>query len=234
MNALNIIKTDRTSLVEQVTTQMENLIETGSWSIAEKIPPEMELMKQFDVSRNTLREAIRALVHAGLLETKQGSGTSVRSSSALGFAIQRHIEKSNLIETLEVRLALEREAAQMAAERRNDKDIEKLKECFAKCKKTAVEANLNHFIEADISFHKAIVEASHNRMLIDLYEHMTDALYSSVRDLMILNTPLDFEKEIHMDLYEAILEQDMNRASEYVNDYSNKLKKTLMSMKEDS
>lgn len=233
MNTLDIIKTDRTSLVDQVTTQIEQLIESGSWPIAKKIPPEMELMKQFDVSRNTLREAIRALVHAGLLETKQGSGTSVRSSSALGSAIQRHMKKSNLIETLEVRLALEREAAQMAAERRNDKDIEMLKECFAKCRKTALETNLDHFIEADISFHKAIVEASHNRMLIDLYESMTEALYSSVRDLMLLNAPLDFEKEIHLDLYEAILEQDVKRASAYVNGYSNELKKALMSMKED-
>lgn len=233
MNTLNIIKTDRTSLVDQVTSQMEKLIESGNWLLAEKIPPEMELMKQFDVSRNTLREAIRSLVHAGLLETKQGSGTIVRSSSALGSAIQRHMEKSGLIETLEVRLALEREAAQMAAERRNDEDIKILKECFAKCKKTAAESNLDDFIEADISFHKAIVEASHNRMLIDLYEYMTDALYSSVRDLMLLNAPLDFEKEIHLELYEAILDQDVNRASEYVNGYSNELKKALMSMKED-
>lgn len=233
MNTLNIIKTDRTSLVDQVTDQMEKLIESGSWPLAEKIPPEMELMKQFDVSRNTLREAIRSLVHAGLLETKQGSGTIVRSSSALRSAIQRHMEKSDLIETLEVRLALEREAAQMAAERRNDEDIEILKECFAKCKKTAAEANLEDFIEADISFHKAIVEASHNRMLIDLYEYMTDALYNSVRDLRLLNAPLDLEKEIHLELYEAILDQDINRASEYVNGYSNELKKALTSMKED-
>ncbi|MBE1557111.1 FadR/GntR family transcriptional regulator [Sporosarcina limicola] len=230
---MNIMKTNRTSLVEQVATQMENLIETGHWSIGDKIPPEMELMVQFDVSRNTLREAIRALVHAGLLETKQGSGTSVRSASALGFAIQRHVEKSSLIDTLEVRLALEREAAQMAAERRDDRDIEKLKGCFLACQKAAATANLDQFVDADILFHKAIVEASHNQVLIDLYEHMTDALYSSVRDLIILHAPFNYEEELHVELYEAILERDINRAREYVNSYSNEFKKALTSMTEE-
>src|SRR5699024_1523815 len=95
------------------------------WAVGERLPSEMELMKEFDVSRNTLREAIRALVHAGLLETKQGSGTIVQSSSALGAALQRRIEKSTVIETLEVRLALEREAAQLG-EKDETKKISKV------------------------------------------------------------------------------------------------------------
>ncbi len=64
-------KTSRVSLVEQVVMQIESLIEKGHWEIGDKLPPELELMEEFDVSRNTLREAIRALVHAGLLETRQ-------------------------------------------------------------------------------------------------------------------------------------------------------------------
>src|SRR5699024_2510610 len=117
-------KANRMSLVEQVVSQIEHLIESGHWSVGDRLPPEMELMKEFDVSRNTLREAIRALVHAGLLETKQGSGTIVKSTSALGVALHRQVEKSNLYETLEVRLALEREAAQLAALRRNEEDLQ--------------------------------------------------------------------------------------------------------------
>lgn len=231
---MNIIKTNRTSLVEQVANQIEHLIETGHWSIGDKIPPEMELMKQFDVSRNTLREAIRAMVHMGLLETKQGSGTSVRSVSAFGFALQRHVEKYALIETLEVRLALEREAAQMAAERRNDSDIEHLKDCFLACQKEAAAKNLDQFIEADISFHKAIVKASHNQVLIDLYEHMTEPLYSSLHELISMHAPLNYEDELHVELYEAILEQDANRASTYVNSYNKKMKKSLIGMRENN
>lgn len=228
-----IKKTSRISLVEQVVLQIEKLIETGHWAIGDKIPPEMELMDQFDVSRNTLREAIRALVHAGLLETKQGSGTIVKSKSALSVAIYRHIEKSSLIETLEVRLALEREAAQMAAERRNEKDLETLNECIIKCQEAVKESNFEQFIQADIMFHKAIVKASHNQLLIDLYEHMTNALYTSVRDLVMMRSPLNYEEDIHGDLLEAIRKQDINKAIKYVDKYINKLKESLKNMMEE-
>ncbi|MFD6442861.1 FadR/GntR family transcriptional regulator, partial [Peribacillus sp. NPDC060186] len=54
---MTISKTNRLSLVEQVVSQIESLIESGEWEIGNKIPPEMDLIKQFDVSRNTLREA---------------------------------------------------------------------------------------------------------------------------------------------------------------------------------
>src|SRR5699024_10024856 len=107
---------------------MEHLIEKGHWGVGGRLTLGKEVMEEFDVRRNKLREGIRALVHAGLLETKQGSGTIVQSSSALGAALQRRIEKSTVIETLEVRLALEREAAQLAAKRRNEKDLESMQE----------------------------------------------------------------------------------------------------------
>lgn len=228
-----IKKTNRMSLVEQVASQMEHLIETGHWSIGERIPPEMELMEKFDVSRNTLREAIRALVHAGLLETKQGSGTVVRSASALGAALQRHVKKSNLIETLEVRLALERQAAQMAAERRTEADVEQLEACIHSCQDAAEKGDQEAFITSDIAFHKTIVQASNNQLLIDLYEHMTDILYSFVKELMAIESPFPYEEELHLELFEAIRKQDKVEATTYVDRYMNELRKNVTTMMED-
>lgn len=110
--------------------QIENMIESGLWKVGEKIPAEPELMNKFDVSRNTLREAIQSLVHVGMLETRQGIGTIVKSNSNLGMALEKKIQKSDLLETLEVRLALEREAAQLAAERRDVEDLEQIETCL--------------------------------------------------------------------------------------------------------
>src|SRR5699024_12086228 len=78
---MSINKPKRLSLVEQVTKEIELLIQQKHWKVGQKIPPEKDLIEQFDVSRNTLREAIRAVVHVGLLTTKQGSGTVVTSAS---------------------------------------------------------------------------------------------------------------------------------------------------------
>ena len=131
--------------MEQVAEQMEQLIEQGQWKVGEKLPPEMELMDKFGVSRNTLREAIRALVHAGLLETKQGSGTLVRSTSVLGAALKRHVKKSTMMETLEVRFALEKQAAKMAAERRTEGDLAKLEASVSETKVASEKEDIDQY-----------------------------------------------------------------------------------------
>jgi DNA-binding FadR family transcriptional regulator len=228
-----IRKTNRMSLVEQVASQMEELIETGHWSVGGKIPPEMELMEKFDVSRNTLREAIRALVHAGLLETKQGSGTLVRSASSLGAALKRHVKKSALIETLDVRLALEKQAASLAAEHRTETDMKQLESFIRNCRQAAEQKDLDRFITSDIQFHKAIVHASANQLLIDLYEPLTDILYSFVQDLMALESPFMYEEELHLELFEAIRTQDKAAAAGYVEDYMKVLRKNVVEIMED-
>lgn len=227
-----IRKTNRMSLVEQVAWQIEELIERGHWSIGERIPPEMELMDRFDVSRNTLREAIRALVHAGLLETKQGSGTIVRSASVLGAALKRHVKKSMMLETLEVRLALEKQAAQMAAERRTETDLIQLEACIRSCKDASANNELDKFISSDIQFHKAVVQASSNQLLIDLYEHMTEILYSFVHDFMAMEPPFQFEQKLHLELFEAIQKQDKESAAAYVENDMEVLKENIIKILE--
>lgn len=220
-------KTNKVSLSEQVISQIEYLIESGQWHVGEKLPPEMELMEEFDVSRNTLREAIHALVHAGLLETKQGSGTVVRSSSALGAAFNRYIKKSDLIETLEVRLALEREAAEMAAKHRTAESLAELEACLEKCQSAAEKNDVEEFIKADITFHKAMVKATDNQLLQDLYEYMTDSLYSSIRNIMVTNEPFKYDKAIHHELLHAIRNQDVKEATKHVNEYIHEFRQRL-------
>lgn len=228
-----IQKTNRKSLVEQVVTQIEQLIDQGHWKVGEKIPPEMELLEEFDVSRNTLREAIRALVYAGLLETKQGSGTIVRSTSALGAALERYIKKSTMLETVEVRLALEKQAAEMASERRTKADLNQLKTCIENCKKASANHELDRFISSDIQFHQTVVQASGNQLLIDLYEHMTEILYSFVYEFMAMEPPFQYEQGIHLELFEAIKNQDKASAAAYVENDMEVLKDMIVTLTEE-
>ncbi|MBU5466094.1 FadR family transcriptional regulator [Virgibacillus sp. MSJ-26] len=226
-------KTSRVSLVEQVSSQIEKLIESGQWCVGDRLPPEMELMKEFDVSRNTLREAIQALVHAGLLETKQGSGTIVKSKSSLEAALHRQVEKSSVMETLEVRLALEREAAQLAAERRTEEDLTQLEQAIKACKSAAATSNLEDFLKADIQFHQTLVKSAHNQMLYELYDYITDPLVSSIRNLMISDAHFDYEKEIHSELFESIKQQNVQHATEHVNHYIKEFREKITQIQED-
>ncbi|MBU5265043.1 FadR/GntR family transcriptional regulator [Bacillus atrophaeus] len=224
---MDISKTSRLSLVEQVVSQIESLIQSDTWPVGTRIPPELDLMKQFDVSRNTLREAIRALVHAGLLQTKQGSGTFVCSSSILGAAFYRRIKKADLLETLEVRHALEREAAQLAAIRRSEEDVEKLLNCLGSCQAAVQNKDRQQYAEADIQLHKAIVQAAHNSILSDLYEHMTEALQISVQNLVDLTTDAGFHEDIHSQLVTSIIDKRADQAMDAVNHYISEFKETL-------
>lgn len=223
-----IQKTNRINLVEQVAAQIEQLIGTGHWQVGERIPPEMELMEKFDVSRNTLREAIRALVHAGLLETKQGSGTVVRSANSLGAALKRHIKKSALLETLDVRLALEKQAAQLAAEHRTEADLTKLDSYIQRSRQAVENSDYKQFMELDIYFHQAIVSASNNQLLIDLYEPLVEIIYNFVQDLMAMNAPFKYEEELHLELFTAIRNQDKVAAAAYVEDYMEVLRREVV------
>jgi DNA-binding FadR family transcriptional regulator len=224
---LTISKTNRVSLVEQVVSQIESLIESDVWKIGDRIPPELELIHQFDVSRNTLREAIRSLVHAGLLITKQGNGTFVSSSSALGVAFKRRIQKSSLLETFEVRHALEREAAHLASIRRDEEDIEQLRTHITTCHRAAESKDSQAYEKAVIQLHKAINEASHNSMLIDLYDHIADSLYDSIHHIIEVSSHANFHLKIHCKLVDAIIEQDTVQAIETVNEYIAQFKNSL-------
>lgn len=224
---MKITKAKRVSLVEQVVVQIETLIKRDEWPIGSRIPTEMELMVQFDVSRNTLREAIRALVHAGLLQTKQGSGTYVRSNKQLGTNFEKRLQHSTLIEILEVRHALEREAASLATKRRTEKDIQVISKCLKMSKNAK---DLSEFANADIELHKAIVRASHNNPLIELYTDHANALHDSIFALtgMTAVSENELDPGTHDDLVDAIIEQNQVEACTIVTDYIDRLKKIVL------
>ncbi|NME97417.1 FadR family transcriptional regulator [Aneurinibacillus aneurinilyticus] len=199
----------RLTLVDQVVAQMDELIQSGEWPVGKRIPAEPELVNQLGVSRNTVREAVRALVHTGLLETRQGDGTYVCSSSELGAALLRRLQRSTIVETLEVRYALEQEAARLAAARRTPEDIEALRECLASC---SAAKDVEAYIQADMKLHQAIVNSTHNRFLADLYEHMNEAIKVSIGStveytvLSELHEDMQLHDKVHSDLVTAIID----------------------------
>lgn len=205
-------KTTRSSLVKQVVDQLVQRIETGSWAVGKRIPPEPELVEQLGVSRNTLREAVQALIHNGMLEARQGDGTYVLSSSEFGAAMQRRLQRSTVIEILEVRHGLEREIARLAAARRTDEDLALIREKLAQSQ--AIRYDAEAYTLADLDFHMAIASATYNGVMIDLYKNMSEALYYSISGTQELVDILETLSNHHIALVEAIRVQDESAAEE--------------------
>jgi len=172
--------TQRASLVDQVIDQLKEQITSGSWQMNGRIPTETVLAEQLGVGRNTVREAVRALTHAGLLECRQGDGTYVRATSELSGAMLRRLRQAEQLEILEVRRALEVESARLAATRRNDSDISMIETRLAERDRAWESGDAESFVEADLAFHMAVVHATHNFVLIDLYEDFSTALRASI------------------------------------------------------
>lgn len=207
---------ERASLVAQVIGQLQQLIESGEWPVGTKIPAEPVLTETLGVGRNTVREAVRALVHTGMLQARQGDGTYVRASDALGAVLQRRLRRAGQLEALEVRSALERQAARYAALRRTDEDLVALRTALAQ-RTTAWHEDPDAFVHADVDFHRAVVGAAHNGMLADLYSHITDGLHALITSV---TDPADLTHfDSHADLLDAIEAADPEAATRAVDVY---------------
>lgn len=207
------------TLVEQIVAQLEQLIENGTWPVGERIPAEPELVKELGVSRNTIREAIHALIHAGLLRTRQGDGTYVCSASSLKPVLSRRLERSKLSETLEVRSALEQEGARLAARRRTPEDIGKIRSAYEACVRAEASEDIELHVQADYAFHKEIIAAAHNSILSDLYDSISEAVRQVVTYGSSRLCLLRLHSELNARLVESIANRDEDRSAEAVREY---------------
>jgi DNA-binding FadR family transcriptional regulator len=205
-----LVTTTRTGLVDQVIAQMRELVSSGEWPLGRRIPPEGELVTALGVGRNTVREAVRALSHAGLLEVRQGDGTFVRATSELSGAVRR-LCGSELRQVLEVRRALEVEGARLAATRRTEADVRDLETALTAQDSAIQQRDLEAVVSMDAAFHLRLVEASHNPVLIELYRGLSEAVRSSVATTFDAAAPP--EKTVqHTELLMAVRDGDPSRA----------------------
>jgi DNA-binding FadR family transcriptional regulator len=201
----------RAGLIEQVIEQLRVQITSGSWPVGSRIPTESELSQLTTTSRNTVREAVQSLVHAGLLERRQGSGTYVLAASELAGAVSRRVAAARHIDVLEVRRTLEVGSARLAASRRTPEDIAVLRELLTQRVATRHEGNLDALVAKDVELHRAIAQAAHNPVLADLYDNLIDALQENVRRNVVTLAP--HYDEDHSRLVEAIIAGDVVEAA---------------------
>ncbi len=209
--------TRRTNLIDQAVGRLRKQITSGVWPVGTRIPPEPELTELIGVGRNTVREAVQSLVHAGMLERRQGSGTYVISDSELGTAMGRQIAGAHQRDVLEVRRCLEVEAARLAAQRRSDAQLAELTELHDRRAAAYAAGDLDTATDADLAFHRGIAEAADNPVLLAIYETLLDAVVANIR--FNFEHPAEEHDVAHTALLSAIEERDASRAMAEIDDY---------------
>ncbi|WP_018898145.1 FadR/GntR family transcriptional regulator [Rhizobium sp. 2MFCol3.1] len=189
----------KTNLAETATEAIRTEILAKRWAVGDKLPNEAALCAMLSVSRGTVREAVRVLVSQGLLETRQGSGTYVLSTtdSALPLTMAR---RAGLRDLFEARCALDVEAARLAALRHTPQTITTLRRLLEK-RGNFDGGDKIAFIERDLAFHKAVIAASGNRAMIEIYDFFSASIAETIEATLGEDIP-----EPHMQAHAAIID----------------------------
>ena len=171
-------------LAASVVRQIELLILRGILRPGERLPGERELSDRLGVSRPSLREAIAELQELGLLTTRAGAGIYVADvlGSAFSPALQRLFatHEEAVFDYISFRRDIEAMAAERAARLASDSDLAVVQTVFERMETSHARRNTEEEARLDAQFHSAIIEASHNVVMLHMMRSMYDLLRAGV------------------------------------------------------
>ena len=197
------IKSD--SLTNRVADEVSRMILEG------------RLRPRLGVSHTVMREALRMLETRGLVQVQHGKGVivSLSSAKALGrsFNAVFRLHAGTLSHLMEVRSILETEVAQLAAQRRTDQDLAEMEACLRDMERWS--ESPSGYVDGDVAFHNALVEATHNPVLINVVSSLQDLLIES-REKTFRGPPQGALRALraHHRLYDMVKAQDALGARE--------------------
>lgn len=208
----------RASLPAAITAQLREMVLNGELRPGVQLPGHRELARMFGVSVTSVREAISALVSAGVLEAYQGRGTFVASTlgpdPGSSVWIGRPAGGDDQDELLEARGVLECALARLAARRATEAHIEALRAHVREMRECAHDPG--RYLDADIGFHMTLAAAAHNRVLLRamfaIRSHLRRELERGLQRELLADGALRRGVDAHDHLAEAIAARDAARA----------------------
>ncbi|MGI9295612.1 MAG: FadR/GntR family transcriptional regulator, partial [Pseudomonadales bacterium] len=210
--------TNEMNLTQQVAHTLGKAIISGTYGDHNPVPSEAVLCEQLNVSRSAAREAVKSLAAKGLISSRARQGIRVRPESEWNLFdadVLRWIRDSNpslelLKEFSELRIAIEPEAASLAAERQNEKKIALIGQALERMKNA--ESGLDDPLESDIAFHLSVLNASENRFFGQLGRIIDTTLRVSIRFTNMLSGVRAAPYADHKKIYDAIVRKQPDKA----------------------
>ncbi|GAA2590765.1 FadR/GntR family transcriptional regulator [Dactylosporangium fulvum] len=163
------------ALTDEAIDKIKGMITSGELGPGDRLPKEADLAERLGLSRNSLREAVKALSMIRVLDVRQGDGTYVTSLEpdllldALSFVVDFHRDDT-VLEFLEVRRIMEPAATALAAERMSDEDVAKLQGVLDQL---ADDPTIEALVANDLEFHRQIAAGSNNAVLCSLIDGLS-------------------------------------------------------------
>jgi GntR family transcriptional regulator, transcriptional repressor for pyruvate dehydrogenase complex len=206
-NKIGVQSVHRNTLSKQVVDRIVQLLVSGKMKAGDKLPPEMELMKELEVSRPVLREALSSLETLGVITRKTREGTFFNSKiGSHPFSVMLALATDNLPAIIEARMALELGLVTMAAEKITTDELAMLQETID----TISNSKDNNYGEADKEFHRIIAMSANNPIV----EGMIDSLLITHNkiDSLIHYRERDLTVAYHQAIYGALAAHNPHEA----------------------
>jgi DNA-binding FadR family transcriptional regulator len=204
------------NLTDRITTMLREDIVNGKYKPGKQLPAGRDLSESFGVSITVVREALSRLKSDGLIASHQGKGVFVEDNAkARPFRLATAGESQGSIRHIfELRMAVEMQAASLAAERRTRANLKAMQACLKVMEPS--HGSFEQALASDIAFHLAIAEATQNPLIVNFMRFLQPHLYESI-SLARANSARKLETKIivykdHCAIYEAIEAADPHRA----------------------
>jgi DNA-binding FadR family transcriptional regulator len=208
------------NLTQNVVAALSERIRRGEYHAGEKLPTESALMESFGVSRTVIREAMSRLQAAGLVETRHGIGTFLREPQderQLRIRNESILTMLDVMAILELRISLETEAAGLAALRRTEEHMQRMRTILDEFAEH-VRKKTGNAVVSDVAFHLMVATATGNRYFHDILEQLGSAIIPRTRidsAALVKDDPHNYLQRIHLeheDIYNAIVRKDPDAA----------------------
>ena len=210
----------KNNIVDAVYEQMLNRILDGSWAEESKLPSEFELTDLFNVSRTSIRSAVQKLRDLGIIYTKHGKGSFVSTNLDKNRIVNMnnpimHLSQEEFMDMRVFRQTVEFKCIELAAEHADENDIEMIEEAL---NRMLVNKNdYKKYSQADLDFHMAVANASHNKIFIKIIHDIKDIYYYYLEELnRVFGITLE-SIDAHIKIFMAIKEHDVETAKTSLN-----------------
>jgi GntR family transcriptional repressor for pyruvate dehydrogenase complex len=208
------------SVVEMTISSIIDAIADGTYKSGQKLPNEYELISELQISRNSLREAMRVLSTVGVVEIKRGDGTyvcnQVNPSIIDNLIYGMVFDASSTEELIELRQSLDEVVLKLAIEKAEDEDIEELQKLIDKMQTECKLGNLEEAAKADYDFHIKLVDISSNTFLTRIVKGVYRLFIRSIQEN--ISTEEEFASAVlyHKQLLNLVINRDKEKISDVV------------------
>ncbi|WP_428911950.1 FadR/GntR family transcriptional regulator [Niallia sp. Krafla_26] len=218
-------KINRQKIYEVIAEQIKQQIIDGDLKPGDRLPTGKELCEMYGVGRSTVREALSALEIMGLIETRQGEGSTVKTWNPEIMALPNFqdflISEETVLELMEARKSLEISISRMAAIKRTEEDLNKLEDNLKYMELNL--SNPNESKKTDMLFHKLLAQSTQNSIMVHLIEAISDQMDKAMEEIrrITFGSPSLSRKILkeHRAIYQAVVEQNTALAQQKMLDH---------------